>query len=650
MTHDMKHNDMKRNNVTMMTRKNRLILLLLMMTMGATGAWGDDLPGVYFIASRDYVESNTTTNFYLCPTENWFYYQSTSPYYTNTPNGMPFMTTYKCRDGVYDVLNAVWSIEKKGNTNYYYIKHLSDGKYLTYNVAMGDKSNAGRMRVHLEASPADDDAAQFQITYVDANSCYEITTKKENSRKYLNPTGPSSGNGNINSLVGTNARTDGPTGCPNVGGIIGLWTGGSGSDNNSKWYLEDASFLVCATPTITYNESNGEVSMSTTTAGADIYYTTDGTPPTSSSTKYVNPFTLSSSADIKAIAVKDGMLNSAIASKKVVDYTYHILNRSNNVAITKTVRQVVGTPLNGYADIPADIRSPYISNETIKFYDQSANFDDEYTIEETPASDTGTADIYVTYSVDKLSQKYLKLQGARAMNVTLAGEYIFATSGALSHESSDTNIDNNSHLWRFYGGDPYDVQVMNVGTDTYLHYDTPTGESEALSLNGTPSVFIIMDGAVGGVGIDAGQMELMAATGDANYFRAKLTDDNFTISKTATGDASLQVRAYPNSSSKNYLLIDKSGHLIVSVSNKSETLSLPAEWLSPLAEYQYWNQDAIDQAVFTETGIYKIREATDEVPAPQPITRFEQATGDIYVTYTSNSRIDFSGATTYLLE
>ena len=213
----VKFTDMFKNLIKGTFLRN-LFLLLTLMTLGATSAWAQTFePGFYFIASRDYKPANTTTNFYLCPTESWYYYQSTSPYYTNSNNGMPFMTTYRCRNGEYDALNAIWSIEKKGDTDYYYIKHASDGKYLTYNVAMGDGSNAGRMRIHLEASPSDDDATLFQISWDSGKSCYAISTKlaaPEATRRYLNPSGPSVKTGNINSLVGTNARTDGPSGCP----------------------------------------------------------------------------------------------------------------------------------------------------------------------------------------------------------------------------------------------------------------------------------------------------------------------------------------------------------------------------------------------------------------------------------------------------
>lgn len=243
-----------------------------------------DYSGIYYIGSRDYAENNTTNNYYLCPTENWNYYTSTSPFYTSTDNGQPFMTTYQCRNGSngYETKNAVWIVENQFN-GYYHIKRAIDGKYLTYNAKMASGSE-GRMRLHLEDT-ADGDNALFQVNYVSgtgAATIYEIITKNVvNNYKYLNITGASGGKtGNQPSLQATNVRSDGP-GNMNIGGILGLWTSGGAGDNNSKWYLERA---TVDPPTITNNYAATNTFTITSEMGATIYYTTDGTTPTTSTT------------------------------------------------------------------------------------------------------------------------------------------------------------------------------------------------------------------------------------------------------------------------------------------------------------------------------------------------------------------------------
>ena len=59
--------------------------------------------------------------------------------------------------------------------------------------------------------------------------------------------------------------------------------------------------------------SGTEVSLSSATEGASIYYTVDGSDPTAASTLYENPIVLTADTTIKAIAIKDGMDNSNVA-------------------------------------------------------------------------------------------------------------------------------------------------------------------------------------------------------------------------------------------------------------------------------------------------------------------------------------------------
>jgi transcription elongation GreA/GreB family factor len=70
-----------------------------------------------------------------------------------------------------------------------------------------------------------------------------------------------------------------------------------------------------ASPTAGEVAGGATVSLSTTTVGAEIWYTTDGTTPAkdgTGSTKYTTPIAITAAVTIKAIAVKDDMNDSAV--------------------------------------------------------------------------------------------------------------------------------------------------------------------------------------------------------------------------------------------------------------------------------------------------------------------------------------------------
>lgn len=94
----------------------------------------------------------------------------------------------------------------------------------------------------------------------------------------------------------------------------------------------------CATPVITYDNTTSKVSITCTTAGNTIYYTTNGSDPTTSSTEYSESFSVTSPTTVKAIATHATFAPSAVAVLEISQVVTPTIqnNGSNAISITTT--------------------------------------------------------------------------------------------------------------------------------------------------------------------------------------------------------------------------------------------------------------------------------------------------------------------------
>ncbi|MCR4858777.1 MAG: chitobiase/beta-hexosaminidase C-terminal domain-containing protein [Bacteroidales bacterium] len=87
------------------------------------------------------------------------------------------------------------------------------------------------------------------------------------------------------------------------------------------------------------------VTITCATAGASIYYTTDGSIPTQNSTLYTAPFTIDSNVTIKAKAFKDGDMPSLVATA-TYEFPVTVANisafKAANTATNSTVYKIAG--------------------------------------------------------------------------------------------------------------------------------------------------------------------------------------------------------------------------------------------------------------------------------------------------------------------
>lgn len=165
-----------------------------------------------------------------------------------------------------------------------------------------------------------------------------------------------------------------------VSSTTGTWTGSSNeaivitntaSSGHARikilavTYSAGGSQQSVATPTFspeagTYTTAQN-VTISCTTTGATVYYTTDGTVPTTSSLVYSTPIAISQTTTVKAMAVKSGMNNSSIATAV---YSFPVMYA--NIAAWKAAHTATSSVVSG---ISGDLTAVFQSGTTLYVQD-----------------------------------------------------------------------------------------------------------------------------------------------------------------------------------------------------------------------------------------------------------------------------------------
>ena len=120
-------------------------------------------------------------------------------------------------------------------------------------------------------------------------------------------------------------------------------------------YAADGSTVeTVVTPTFTPEAgaytSAQEVTISCETEDATIYYTTDGTNPTAESASYDGAINVSATTTIKAIAMKEGMNSSAIASATYV-ITEHAGTEADPYSVADAIAILSANPTSTYENV-----------------------------------------------------------------------------------------------------------------------------------------------------------------------------------------------------------------------------------------------------------------------------------------------------------
>lgn len=280
----------------------------------------------YLIALTDYAWTLRSDCFTVSDATNRYFYkiksQNNASYFIKP--GATYVVTSNVDDD-----DMIWYFEEAASDDlmtYYYIRHANTGQYLRYRSSDVGQDNAIELANHT-GSETGNDEARFQFAVARGTNENETVSDTKGIIFNIIP----------KLLINTSPNNIRSLSCDKGQGKA-LKTKQDRFANTTHWSFVSTEYsTVCADPTITFSSATGKATIATATTRSTIYYTTDGTEPSSSNgTQYVDPFDVTVQTTIKAIVTRAGFTDSEVTTETIYKVATPTIqnNGSNAISIT----------------------------------------------------------------------------------------------------------------------------------------------------------------------------------------------------------------------------------------------------------------------------------------------------------------------------
>lgn len=296
--------------------------------------------------------------------------------------------------------------------------------------------------------------------------------------------------------------------------------------------------------------SEQTVTLSCSTTGANIYYTTNGDTPTAESTQYSSPISVAETKTIKAIAIKDGLDNSNIAE---ASYTIYALSGQGTAVDPYTVQ-------DAFAAIDANARISKVYVKGIVSQVDSYDIESKSITYRISADGATSNELNVYKGKGKFGADFDGLSDININDEVLIYGTLRKDNDTYEFSSNSqlvTPIVDNSPKSNYFTR-VTDISTLSEGDNIILVHPDDSKAMGAQSGNNCPAVGVVINGdVIESIGADvqkiilqsstdnnwylyAGGKYLYAASSSSNYLKLEETpDDNAKATISMSGEETI---------------------------------------------------------------------------------------------------------------